>query len=445
MSISSNISRRSFLKGAAAVAGTVVLAPTIVPASALGKGSRPSPSERVTVGMIGMGRQAYLVNMKQFLGMPDVQLVAVCDVDSWRLGNAKNAVEKRYGQGKASGRYKGCAAYVDFNELLAREDIDAVMISTPDHWHAPMTIAALKAGKDVSLEKPITRTIAEGREITSLAKQRKRVFRVDSELRSKQGVHRAAELIRNGRIGKLHTVIVGVPGSDVACPPQPEMPVPEEIDYERWQGPAPRAPYTLRRVHPRKSYGRPGWMRHLFYCDGMVTNWGTHLNDAAMWCTGLERTGPVEVEGTGTYPRADSFWNVLLDFEIKYRFASGLRWVYKTEKPYFKIVGEKGWIRGTFGDIQAEPKSLLESKIADGEIRFRFKSDKRDFIDCVKNREETLEPAEVGHRVTSLCHLGHIAIQVGGTLAWDPEREVFPANDAANELRVRPIHKAKPG
>ena len=229
----------------------------------------------------------------------------------------------------------------------------------------------------------------------------------------------------------------------MGCPPQPDMPVPAELDYARWQGPAPKAPYTERRVHPPKSYGRPGWMRHLFYCDGMITNWGTHLDDGAMWCTGLERTGPVEIEGTGKYPPPESFWNVLLSFEIRYRFASGVRWTYRTERPYFKIEGTEGWVYATFSEIKAEPASILQSKIGPDEIHFPLKSDKRDFIDSVKSREETLEPAEVGHRVTSLCHLGHIAVQVGEKLRWDPQKERFIDNDAANELVARPIHAPK--
>ena len=431
--------RRSFLRRTAMATAGLYAAPAVIPASALGAEEKAAASERIAVGMIGMGRQAYLRNMKQFLGMDDVQLVAVCDVDAWRLENAQKAIESHYGKSRPSGTYRGCATCVDFREVLGRKDVDAVMISTPDHWHVPMAVAAFEAGKDVSLEKPITRTIAEGRKLSDLAAGLKRVFRVDSEFRSTRGVHQAAELVRNGRIGRVHTVTVGVPGSDVGCPPQPEMPVPDGLDYERWQGPAPRAPYTERRVHPPKSYGRPGWMRHLFYCDGMITNWGTHLDDGAMWCTGLERTGPVEVEGVGKYPPPESFWNVLLSFEVKYRFANGVRWTYRTEKPYFKIEGTEGWINATFGGIQAGPASLLQSTIKPDEIHFRFKSDKRDFIDCVKSRDETLEPAEVGHRVTSLCHLGHIAIQVGEKLTWDPEKERFGDNDAADELIGKPI------
>lgn len=451
------ITRRQFVQTAAAACA----APLVIRASALGADAKPAPSQRITVGMIGIGRQAKFTNVRQFLGMPEVQIVAVCDVDAWRLANAKQQVEEGYAKSKTSGSYRGCDTYRDFRDLLARQDIDAVMISTPDHWHVPMALAAMDAGKDVSLEKPITRSIGEGRKLSDAAKRLGRVFRVDSELRSYPHIVQAAELVRNGRIGKVHTVTVGVPGSDVGCPPQPEMPVPPELDYERWQGPAPRAPYTTYRVHKPQAYDRPGWMRHLYYCDGMITNWTTHWNDGAAFATGLERTGPVEIEATGEYPAADSFWNVLLKFEVKLRFANGVQWTYRTEKPYFKIEGSEGWIYAEYTQLRAKldgqegylyfgdktaksaPKLMAAPARRADDIRFYVKSDKQDFIDCVKTRGETLEPAEVGHRVTSLGHLGQIAIQLGKKLKWDPDQERFLENEAANALIDRPIHSPR--
>ena len=457
--MSNRISRRHFLKSTATV-GAVCLAPTIVPASARGADGTPAPSQRIHVGMIGVGRQARGANIPQFLAMPDVAILAVCEVDSWRLANAKQQVETAYAKRRPSGSYKGCDTYKDFHDVLARKDIDAVMISTPDHWHVPIALAGFAAGKDVSLEKPITRSIGEGRKLSDEAKRLGRIFRVDSELRSYRHIVQAAELVRNGRIGKVHTVTVGVPGSDVGCPAQPDMPVPEELDYERWQGPAPRAAYTQARVHKPKAYDRPGWMRHLYYCDGMITNWTTHWNDGAMFATGLETTGPVEIEGTGVYPPAESFWNVLLKFEVKMRFANGVRWTYRTEKPYFKIEGSDGWVYAEYTQLKAklgdregylyladkkakQPELMPMPVIRPDEIHFCVKSDKQDFIDSVKSRRPTLEPAEVGHRVTSLGHLGQIAIQLGRKLKWDPDRERFLDNDAANAWIDRPIHAPK--
>jgi myo-inositol 2-dehydrogenase / D-chiro-inositol 1-dehydrogenase len=306
-----------------------------------------------------------------------------------------------------------------------------------------MALDAMAAGKDVALEKPITRTIREGQKLIEAAAANKRIFRVDSEFRSGAAAHRATTLVRNGYIGKVRRVISCVPESDIPCPPQPEMPLPAGLDYERWQGPAPRAPYTLNRVHKPQSYERPGWMRHLFYCDGMITNWGTHLNNGAMWATDTERTGPVEIDGQGQYPGRDSFWNVLLSFDIKYRFADGLEWIYRTEQPYLIIEGDEGWVRAGFSSFDAHPKSLVTLDLSGVKQSFRLKSEKQDFIDCVRSREETLEPAEVGHRVTSMGLLGHISIKLGERLSWDPDAELFADNDRANALLDTPIREPR--
>ncbi len=435
------ITRRSFLRRMAAV----IAVPHIVPSSALGRGATTTPSNRIGIGMIGAGRQTIAVNLKQFLQFPDTQVLAVCEVDAWRTANARKSIEDHYARSKPSGRYRGCAAYDDFRDLLARPDIDAVMISTPDHWHVPMSLAAVEAGKDVACEKPIARTIAGGRALSNAVTKHKRVFRVDSEFRSRQNFHHICELVRNGRIGKVRSVRVGVPaGDDVTCPPSPHMPVPEELDYKKWLGPASFAPYTENRVHPPKGYGRPGWMRILDYGDGMITNWGTHLCDIVQWGNGTERTGPVEIEGHGVYPPPDNLRNVLKTFEVHYRFANGVRVVYETSKPFVRFEGSEGWICCEFPQgLTAEPASILDEKIGAGEIHFPLKSEKRDFIDAVKVRGQTLEDAEVGHRTTSLCLLGHIAIQTGKKLHWDPDNERFLNSNAANELIGKPIRAPK--
>lgn len=416
------------------------------------------------MGMIGVGRQAYIVNLgRQLLHMDDVEIVAVCDVDRWRLGEAKTLVEKTYAQSRRPGTYSGCRTYKDFHELLGRADIDAVMISTPDHWHAPMAIAAAKAGKHVSLEKPITRTIAEGAAIVAAMRQHQRVFRVDSEMRSLEQFHRMAELARNGRLGKIHTIHVGVPAGDNVDGPAPtQMPVPEELDYERWQGPAPHAPYTVDRVHPRKRFDRPGWMRVLDYCDGMITNWGAHFCDVAQWAHDTERAGPVEIEGRGVWPPEGRLWNVLRSFEVRYRFADGAVMHYEnTRNPaisgaigdptaYVKIAGTQGWTYAAFGpqngpQFAADPESLASAPLGPDAVRFPLKSDKQDFIDAVKTGGRTLEDEEVGHRTTSLCHLGHIAIHLRQKLVWDPKQERFAGNEAANALVHRPIRSPPHG
>ncbi len=427
-----SISRRGFLKTSAALS-----APMIVPCSLFGA---DAPSNRVTIGAIGTGRQACYSNLPWFVQSPDCRVVAVCDVDSWRLNRARRAVERRYARDDASGTYKGCDTYGDFRELLARDDIDAVMISTPDHWHVPISIAAVKAGKDVACEKPLTRSINEGRVLAKAVQEHKRVFRVDSEFRSHDYFHRACELVRNGRIGKLHTIRTGVPRGDIGCGDEPEMPVPKELDYDMWQGPAPLAPYTQKRVHPPHGYGRPGWMRVQDYCDGMITNWGTHLNDIAQWGHGTDHTGPVEVEATGTYPTG-GLWNVLLSFEARYKFADGVDMFYAIEdEPFVRFEGDQGWIHAGYGKaLESSSEAILQEEIGDDEIRLPLKHELQDFIDCVKTRGRTLENEEVGQRTTSLCHLANISIKLGGQkLTWDPDKEEFIDNDPANKLRFRP-------
>ncbi len=434
----SHLTRRTFLRGSVgAVTGAAVLRPTIVPSSAFGANA---PSNRVTVGMIGMGRQAYYSNVKSFLSFPDAQVIAVCDVDAWRLESGRRAVEDHYAKNRSSGTFKGCAVFRDFRDLLARPDIDAVMVSTPDHWHVPISLAAARAGKDISCEKPVTLCIEEGRILSDTVRQYNRVFRMDSEFRSLACFQRTCELVLNGRIGKVHTIRTGVPTGDVAGPPEPTMPVPEELDYEMWLGPAPAAPYTVNRVHDPHKYDRPGWMRVRDYCEGMITNWGAHLNDIAQWGNGTDRTGPVEVEGTGKYPR-DGLWEVLLSFEVRYKYANGVQLFYNTSRPYVRFEGSEGWIEADYDKrtVTAQRQSILDSPLKPDDIHLPLKDEKRDFIDAVKARGPTLADAEVAQRTTSLCQIGHIAIQVGHKLRWDPQAERFTNDDTANRLLGRPL------
>jgi len=441
----SRISRRRFLGSVVPVAGAFAV-PMVVPCSVLGAEGSVAPSNRITVGMIGVGRQVLAYNLPYFVSQPDAEVVALCDVDRWRLDVSEERSASFYGEKKSRSRkIPKCPKYVDFREVLGRKDVDAVMISTPDHWHVPMAAAAVKAGKDVACEKPLTRSIAEGRLLSDLVTKHRRVFRTDSEFRSLKNFHRAVELVRNGRIGQLQTIRTGVPRGPASSPKHVDMPVPEELNYDLWLGPAAVKPYTENRVHQRQGYQRPGWMNIRDYCDGTITNWTTHLNDIAQWGNNTDRTGPIEVEGRGTYPPAGSLWNVLIEFEFTCRYANGVRLICKSDGAYTRFEGTEGWIQANFGGKQplvAEPKSILDAKIGPNEIHFPLKPEKRDFLDAVKSRGPTLADAEVGHRTTSLGHLGQIAIQLGRRLKWDPDKERFPDDEEANKMLSLPPGRA---
>ncbi|HEX5219665.1 MAG TPA: Gfo/Idh/MocA family oxidoreductase [Verrucomicrobiae bacterium] len=433
--------RRTFVQRLGLAAGGLAVAPLIIPSRVLGRDTTISPANRITVGVIGVGRQSAYANIPGFLREADAQIVAVCDVDSWRRERAKQQVEKHYAARAGSGSFKGCNTFKDWRELIARADIDAVMIATPDHWHMIQAIAALKAGKDVACEKPLTRCIAEGRRLCEVVAQQKRVFRTDSEFRSNAALHRAAQLVRNEKLGQLQRIITVTP-RDSTLSPQPDMPAPAELDYDLWLGPAPVSPYTEQRVHPpRNLRGRPGWISIRDYADGMLANWGAHLNDIAMWANDTEHTGPVEIEATGSYPPAGNLWNVIQEFDAHFRFANGVNLTCKTgEKPSVRFEGTEGWIQvGYPNDVEASTDSLLSWQPGANGLHLPFKTtEKRDFLDSVKSRTPPLYDAEAGHRVNSLSHLALASIQLGRKLRWDPAKETLVGNaDAAPLLQPK--------
>lgn len=429
------ITRRQFLKGSAAATSAALLAPAIVPASVFGA---DAPSNRITLGCIGVGRQG-TADMRDFLGHPAVQIIAVCDLDSKRLENAKKVVETHYSRQTSGGPYKGCRTYGDFRELVAQADIDAVSIVTPDHWHTLPAIAAAKAGKDIFLEKPLTLTIEEGRVLSDTVRRYNRVFQVGSQQRSDTRFRQACELARNGHIGKIHTVKVGF-GTDPGTAPQPPMPVPDNLNYDMWLGQAPWAPYTEQRVHPQADYGRPGWLRIADYGAGMITGWGAHHNDVAQWGLGTEYTGPVEIEGQTEYPK-DGLWDVHGPFRIEYTYANGVKVICADEqkiKGGVTFEGDKGWVWVTRGRIDAQPKSLLTETIGPNEIQlYKSNNHKGNFLDCIKSRAETIAPVEIAHRSCTVCLLGEIAMRLGRKLKWDPDKERFTNDNQANRMLAR--------
>ncbi|GAB3936017.1 Gfo/Idh/MocA family oxidoreductase [Larkinella terrae] len=449
------MNRRHFLKNSA-VAATALPAigvPTIVPASVFGKNA---PSNRITIGLIGTGRQGYGQNLQGsdlqgiggripgLLDVSDAQVVAVCDVDSWRMNKAKTTVESHYAKKAANGAYKGCSTHRDFREIIARKDIDAVMISTPDYWHVPMGILAAKANKHISCEKPLSMSVHQGRALVDALKKYGVVNRTDSEFRSVRPQNQAVELVRNGRIGKLQKIEITFPSDPTPVPPQPDMLVPKELDYDLWLGPAPMVPYTDMRVHtPFDLKKRPNWMRIDTYAQGMIANWGAHYFDVAQWANNSEYSGPVEVEGKGEFPK--SLWNSMINFSVTYRYANGVEITCQqtpTSKPGIKYTGSEGWILvdNYPGVITSSNPGMLTSKPSGSELDLsKTLWDKVDFVDAIKTGRKTLEPIEVGHRTISLSQIGLIACQLSEKLNWNPEKELFVGNNAANALLAAPL------
>jgi predicted dehydrogenase len=449
------VPRRTVLEMAAkGVGGSALLAtgfPAIVPASVFGAAA---PSNRINVGAIGTGRISRGHDLPGIWKFDTARIMAACDLDRRRMEDAKKLVNGFYA--KQTGKpYDGVAGYLDYRELLASKDVDAVVISTPDHWHARIAISAVEAGKDVYLQKPASLTIAEGRALSNAVHRTGRIFQIGSQQRSAAQFRYAAELVRNGRIGRLKTVLVGLPG-DPSGEPEPEMPVPKGLNYEAWLGSTPVVYYTEKRVHPQTDYSRPGWLRCEQFGAGMITGWGAHHVDSAHWAMGTEYTGPVEISGTAEFPTR-GLWDVHGAFKTEGVYADGVRMVISGEFPNgIRFEGTEGWIFVSRGndtvtssdpvaklkDAQAlaasDPK-IIASAIGPGEIHLYESRDHHgNWLDCIRSREQPIAPVEVAHRSCSTCLLHHIAMKTKRKLHWDPLRERFKNDDEANAMLSRP-------
>jgi len=409
-----NINRRRFLKKTTAIAAGAMAFPYFVPSPALGKAGNVAPSDRIAMGCIGVGGRGHL-NMRAFMTEADVELVAVCDVDAGHREKARNTA----GLDPKS-------SYNDFRELLDREDVDTVVISTPDHWHVPIAIAAAGAGKDIYCEKPLSLTIAEGRALCDVVRRYFRVFQTGSQQRSDGAFQFACELVRSGRIGELKTAKVGLPGSR-SIAPQPVMPVPEGFDYDMWLGPAPWKPYTKARCH--------GKFRHIFdYSGGKFIDWGAHHLDIVQLALEADDSGPVEIIGRGEFPK-EGIYDTATRYNIDFIYANGARVNASTDNQGgIRFEGTEGWVFVTRGAIDARPKSLLGTN----EIRWhKMKTHYRNFLDCVRLRKDPVAPVKVGHRSATVCHLGNIAMLLGRKLYWDPQKERFVNDPAADRMTMR--------
>jgi predicted dehydrogenase len=446
------IPRRTFLKQTAAAAAVAGM-PAIVPARVLGQ---YAPSKRINVGAIGVGRISRGHDLPGILPFASARVMAVCDLDANRLELGKALVNGYYA--KQTGRaYDGVRGYHDFHELLGNPDIDAVVISTPDHQHAPVAVAAVRAGKDVYLQKPASLTITEGRYLSNAVQASGRILQIGSQQRSWVQFRRAAELVRNGRIGQLKHVEIGLPGDPAGGDPTP-MPVPAGFDYDAWLGTTPEVPYTVDRVMPQTGFDRPGWLRCEQFGAGMITGWGAHHVDSTHWAMDTEYTGPVEVWGTAEFP-THGLWDVHGKFVTHARYANGVTMDISGDFPNgIKFYGTQGWLfvtrtematptdtsGKTVGGLKAtgleasDPK-ILDSVVGPDEIHL-YKSDDQhgNWLECIHTRATPISPVEMGHRACSTCLVHHIAMHTRRHMHWDPQAERFLGDDAANAMLSRP-------
>jgi hypothetical protein len=437
--------RRDFIRSSAALAATTAAAPFIAPSTVFG---RNAPSNRITLGIIGCGNQSR-VDIPGWLRNDDCQIVAVCDVNRGSYGYRdekhflgrepqRDFVNRFYAQKTTSGSYEGCAMYTDFRDILARPDIDAVAIITPDHWHAVQTVLAAKAGKDIYCQKPLTLTVREGRDMIQAVRQHNRILQTGSQWRSNAMIRQACELVRNGRIGKLQRVETYVAENNFQGPGPgwKEMPVPAGFDYDTWLGPAPKAPYHQDRCLYRFRFVSD-------YSGGQTTNFGCHANGVAHWAMGMDDSGPIEIEDLGAeFPAKGDLFTTATKVAFRARYADGVVLECRTDPGRWLATfhGTTGWMRVGRTGIESNPAALKDSKVGDSELRLAVSPDHyRNFLDSVKSRQDPVEPVEAGHRTASVCHLGNIAMILHRKIKWDPQSETIVGDDEAAKMLSRPM------
>ena len=404
-------------------------APLFVPAAALGLSGRTPPSDRIALGFVGTGARGRN-NLRSFLGEPDIRVAALCDVDARHLGEAR-----------AESGASDCTLTPEMDAVFARDDIDAVVLSLPDHWHGIASVRALRAGKDVYGEKPLSHNWAEARAIANAVSRYGRVWQTGSWQRSHATFRFACELVRNGRIGEVKRVEVGLPGGHtdfdgLGHRTEPEAP-PAELDYDRWLGPAPETPYCPARVHRT-------WRWSFDYGGGMLLDWVGHHVDIAHWAMGFDNTGPTEVRGSGGFDREHPVWNTPTKFRVEAAYAGGVELLiaggYPDVRPGAAFIGSEGWVWVDRSGFQASPKSLLRSPVAGNETRlYDSPGHFRNFLDCVRSRREPITPAETALRSATPAYLGLIAIETGRTIRWDPAEEKILDDPMAERLLSRPM------
>lgn len=450
------MNRREFItkSSLAAAAGFVLPAFASCNAPSRARVRRPAPSGRVNLGVIGFGTIAF-TTVPNFLAEARVQVVAVADpvTDLPNYGYAgkqrggrlvgQRTVEQYYSENKAGGPYRGCRVYEDFREMLEREDLDAVYIATPDHWHCAAAIHSARRGKHIYGQKPLSLTVEEGRRMASEVARAGITFQTGSQQRSSVHFRMACEFVRNGRLGRLKGIKVGFPSghtdwSQLASRQRPET-VPPEVNWDLWLGPAPQRAYA-------PAILQLNWRHNYDFSGGYITDWGAHHLDIVQWALGADVSGPGAVENVvATLPPPTALYNTATDFNLDVVYANGVRVNVSNQHPngiFFE--GEDGKsIFVTRGRIEMNPKELVRQKIGDGEIRlYESKLHERNFVDCIYDAKPTIVPAEVGHRSITIAHLANIAIRLGRSrLLWDPVAEHVIGDDAANRMLARPMRR----
>jgi predicted dehydrogenase len=453
------LSRRAFVQQGA-LAAAVLGAPLILPRRLFG--GPLAPSNRIRVGHIGCGRIAQGHDMPGVAGAGLADVLAVCDLDARRAESGKRRIAQLYAN--APGPRPDVAVYGDYRQLLTRPDIDAVVVSLPDHQHAEVVLAALWAGKDVYVQKPFTMTHAEGVLLRDVVRQTGRVLQVGSQQRSwgpNEQFRKAVEFVRSGRVGKLTNVEIGLP-TDPTAPNDPPQPVPAGLNYDMWLGPTPEVYYTEQRVHPQgldrngnpDVNSRPGWLRNEAYTLGMITGWGAHHFDTAHWGMDLEHTGPLKVEGKGEFPPADRIWNVHGAYEIHLEYPGNIAMRVSDKLPNgIKFVGDEGWVfvsrdaSQTASDPAGRQTSLKSLDASDARLldprNLKVQltpstSHHKNWLECVQSRKTPLAPADIAHRSNAACIVSWVAMKLGRPLRWDPKAERFVDDAEANAMLTRP-------
>jgi len=398
--------------------------PYLLTGTALGNATKAPANSRITLGFIGVGSMGG-GHLNTLLHNRRVEVRAVCDVDQGARKGAADRVRKVYGD------RADCADYNDFRDLLDRKDIDAVVIATPDHWHALIAIAACRAGKDIYCEKPLTLTIEEGRELVRAVRRYGRVFQTGSQQRSDHRFRFACELVRSGRIGRVHTVRTGI-GGGPTCGWEPDVDPPPGLDWNMWLGPAPYKPYTPRRCHYEFR-----WFYD--YSGGKMTDWGAHHNDIAQWGLGMDESGPIHIDGRGEFPK-DGLYDTATRFTVVYTYANGVRLICSSEGHGCRFEGTDGWVHVDRGSIDANPKGLLEAKLGADDVHlYRSPGHHEDWLRCVEDRRRPICDVAIGYRSVTVCHLGNISMRLGRPIRWDPQSEQIVGDDEAARWISKPM------